>query len=272
MKLCYQIATPDVRKSAAVTSYQEELEKTFSTLCDLGYEGVELMSRNPKELDWDRIRSLSRQFNLEIVMICTGEVFGQDGLTLTHPNTEVRELAFKRAKELIDFAAFFSANINIGRFRGQYVEARPDEETYALAVEVIRELARYAESKGVTIVIEPVTMLQTNFINSTSEAIELIEKVDEPAFKLMIDIYHSNIEDKCICESIRESKGHLAHMHFADNNRRIPGTCGLDFKKIVDTLREINYEGPVALEMFQLPDQHTAARKSSEFLKPLIHS
>lgn len=270
MKLCYQVATPDVKRSDSVTSYQDELEKSFEVLSQLGYEGVELMSRDPKELDWQEIKQLSEKYNLDIVMICTGEVFGQDGLTLTHPNDDLRELAILRGKSLIDFAAFFNANINIGRFRGHYIESRSNEDTYKLAVKVIKELAQYGENQGVVIVIEPVTRLQTNFINSTVEAVELIKAVNHPNFRLMIDIYHANIEDSNIYESIKEHSSYLSHMHLADNNRQIPGSCGFDFEKIIGTLASIGYKGPLALEMFQLPDQYTAAKESAKFLKPLI--
>ena len=47
MKLCYQVATPDVAISDSVTAYQGPLDKSFSDLSALGYDGVELMTLNP---------------------------------------------------------------------------------------------------------------------------------------------------------------------------------------------------------------------------------
>ena len=44
MRLCYQVATPDVAVSPAVTAYQGSIEKSFSDLGRLGYDGVELMT------------------------------------------------------------------------------------------------------------------------------------------------------------------------------------------------------------------------------------
>ena len=57
MKLCYQVATPDVAIADSVTAYQGPLEKSFSDLAKLGYQGVELMTLNPSELDWDFVKS-----------------------------------------------------------------------------------------------------------------------------------------------------------------------------------------------------------------------
>lgn len=47
MKLCYQVATPDVAIADSVTAYQGSLEKSFGDLGRLGYDGVELMTLNP---------------------------------------------------------------------------------------------------------------------------------------------------------------------------------------------------------------------------------
>jgi len=270
MKLSYQVATPEVAIAPSVTSYQGDIEISFKELSEMGYEAVELMSRNPKEIDKKFIKELAEKYNLEIAMVCTGEAFGQDQLKLVDKDPSRRKEAFIRTKEFIDLASYFGAGINIGRLRGHYYDDVPRQETYDLAVTIMRELAEYAVDKGVTIVIEPVTMLQTNFINSSQEGLELVKKVNHPAFRLMIDIYHSNIEDKNIYESLRESKDYLAHVHVADNNRRIPGTCGFDFPEIIKVLEEIGYKGALAVEMFQIPDQKTAAKETAKFLKPLM--
>ena len=44
MKLCYQVATPDVAIADSVTAYQGSLEKSFGDLGRLGYDGVEPVS------------------------------------------------------------------------------------------------------------------------------------------------------------------------------------------------------------------------------------
>lgn len=270
MKLSYQVATPDVAIAPSVTSYQGDIETSFKELSEMGYNAIELMSRNPKELNKAFIKDLATKYHLDIVMVCTGEAFGQDQLKLVDKDLKRREEAYVRTKEFIDLASYLGAGINIGRLRGHYYDDVPREETYQLAVDVMKSLAQYAGEKDVTIVVEPVTMLQTNFLNSTQEGLEFVKKVDHPAFRLMIDIYHSNIEDKNIYESLRQSKDHLAHVHVADNNRRIPGTCGFDFPEIIRVLREIDYKGALAVEMFQIPDQKTAAKETAKFLKPLL--
>ena len=49
MKLCYQVATPDVAIADSVTAYQGPLDKTFGDIAAYGYDGVELMTTRPRQ-------------------------------------------------------------------------------------------------------------------------------------------------------------------------------------------------------------------------------
>ena len=117
-----------------------------------------------------------------------------------------------------------------------------------------REIAVYAQSRGVTIALELINIIQCNFINSTQEGMKKVDEVGSPYFKIMIDLFHMNIEDHDIYKSIEESKGYFNYVHFADSNRLYPGSSKFDFKKIVKKLREGGYEGYVTIEVFQKPE------------------
>ena len=45
-----------------------------------------------------------------------------------------------------------------------------------------------------------------------------------------------NIEEKDIIDSIKKYNKYNIHVHLSDNNRRYPGNCGFDFKKILKIL------------------------------------
>ena len=64
MKLCYQVATPDVAVADSVTAYQGSLDKSFGDLGRLGYDGVELMTLNPGELDWKEVKDTAEKLSL----------------------------------------------------------------------------------------------------------------------------------------------------------------------------------------------------------------
>jgi sugar phosphate isomerase/epimerase len=79
-----------------------------------------------------------------------------------------------------------------------------------------------------------------------------------------------NIEEVSIYESIIEAKDYITHVHFADSNRWAPGYGHLDFQKIVETLKEINYQGYVSAEILPLPDQDSAAEMTIKTLNSVI--
>ncbi len=271
MKLCYQVATPDVAIADSVTAYQGPLEKSFSDLALMGYQGVELMTLNPSKLDWAFVKSEAEKNDLDIALICTGEIWGQLGLSYTDPDEKVRVEAIARSKEIIDFAGYLGANINIGRIRGQYCSALSCEETENLAALAFQELSDYAQLQNVHIALETVTIMQTNFINTLAEGAHMVDLVDRPNFKLMLDIFHLNLEEKNVIGAIKQYSPYNIHVHLADNNRRYPGHCGLDFEAIISTFKQCGYDGYYCTEIFQIPSMEEAAKGAIAHLQPILN-
>ncbi len=270
MRLCYQVATPDVAIADSVTAYQGPLENSCRDLAALGFDGVEFMTLNPDQLDWEEVKATLAKYNLSCTLVCTGEIYGQLGLSYTDPDPAKREEAVRRTKLIIDFAQALDANVNFGRIRGHYCAEMPKEETEALSIAAFQELSDYAAPKGVMLALEEVTIMQTNFLNTLAESVDFIERVNKPNFRLMMDIFHMNLEEKDIYEAIRKYSPYNIHVHLADNNRRYPGQCGLDFEKIIQTFHDCGYTGDFTTEIFQIPDMYGAARGSVECLAPIL--
>ena len=53
----------------------------------------------------------------------------------------------------------------------------------------LKQVARYAEDKGVVLGMEPLNRFETSFINITEQAVELVKMVDSPAIKIMLDTF-----------------------------------------------------------------------------------
>lgn len=271
MKFCYQAATPDVAIAPSVTAFQGDLTETFARLSALGYDGAELMTLDPDRLDWNFVKAAADTYGLLIPLVCTGEIYGQLGLSFTHPEADIRREAIQKVKRIIDFASFLGANINIGRVRGQYCEEIARPTTWQWAVEAFREISSYARPQQVKIALEPVTMLQTNFINTAAEAAQMADDVGAENFGIMFDVFHLYIEEKDMFQTMKDFADYNIHVHLADNNRRYPGQCGMDFEKIIQTLYETGYDQTFATEIYQLPDQETAAAGSMKHLAPIFN-
>lgn len=270
MKLCYQVATPDVAIADSVTAYQGPLQKTFGDIAAYGYDGVELMTIDPGKLNWDEVKKTAEDLGLVVGLVCTGEIYGQLGLSFADPDAGHRREAVDRVNGIIDFAASQNAKVNIGRVRGQY---RPDvarEQTEEWAVEAFQAISDHAAPKGVMIALENVTIMQTNFINTMAEARRIIDMTDRPNFRAMIDVFHLNLEERDIYQAIRDYADINVHVHLCDNNRRYPGNCGLDFERIIQTFHDVGYDDLYSTEVFQLPSMEECAKRSIAYLAPIF--
>jgi len=270
MKLCYQVATPDVAVAESVTAYQGPLDKTFGDIAAFGYDGVELMTIDPGKLDWQLVKKTAGDLGLTVGLVCTGEIFGQLGLSFADPDAGRRREAVERVNGIIDFAASQNAKVNIGRVRGQYRPGIAHEQTEEWAVEAFRAISDHAAPLGVMIAVENVTIMQTNFINTMAEARRIIEMTDRPNFKAMIDVFHLNIEEKDIYQAIRDNGDINVHVHLSDNNRRYPGHCGLDFTRIIQTFKDTGYDDLFCTEVFQFPSMEECARLAIAHLAPIF--
>lgn len=272
IKISSMVGTPDLEKPT-LAPFQGDVASAFAKLAALGYDGVELMIKNPSRLNGHDLRRWLGENNLELAQICTGHVYGEDKLGLVTEDGTISAEGMKRMKDFVDFAATFFAPglpINIGRSRGPGDPDHPEKSLEAFA-EAFRELADYALPRKVRLTLEPITATVVNFIHTTQDGLEMCRRVNRSNFGLMLDVYHMNIEDVDIYQSFREAQDYCWLIHFCDNNRKWPGSAHLDFAKIISTLREINYDGFVSLEMLPWPDPDTAARAAIEFLRRFIH-
>jgi len=268
IKIASMVGGPDLKK-ATLAPYSGDLRAAFGKLAALGYDGAELMVKDPQDLEGSKIRGWLEEFGLRFVGICTGHVFFEDGLGLIESGPRTSQAALTRIRELIDLAAAISpgdALVTIGRARGMGELPKP-EETWRLAVEAFQELAGYAQPRGIRLVLEPLSPKEATFVLSTVEGIRMVESVNHPNFGLMLDVYHMNLTDGNVAEAFRRAGSRCWHVHVADPDRRSPASGTIDYRAAMGALEDIGYSGFVSTEIQPWPDPDTAARASIEFLR-----
>ena len=271
IKLAAMIGTPDLQ-AETLAIYSGDLIAAFCKVAALGYDGVEFMMKDPSRLDGPQIRRCLDERHLQMAAICSGHIYGEDGLGLVDPDEGVCRRAMERMTSIVDFAAAHfdpETLVTIGRSRGPGYPGNLAKSIDRMEA-AFRELADYARPRGVRVVLEPINVHQANHIHTTQEGIEMVRRVNRPNFGLMLDVYHMNIEDADIYDSLREAAGICWFVHFADNNRHWPGSAHLDFERIVNVLGEIGYSGYVSMEILPWPDPDTAARSTIESLRRYI--
>jgi sugar phosphate isomerase/epimerase len=134
----------------------------------------------------------------------------------------------------------------------------------------MRECDDYARARSVTLALEAINRYETNCFNRADELVALIEDNGLASSGILLDTFHMNIEESSIENAVRTAGKHLCLVHFPDSNRWYPGAGHLDLLSIVGALREIGYDGYLALETLPLPDPETAARKGLTNLRRLL--
>ncbi len=87
-----------------------------------------------------------------------------------------------------------------------------------------------------------------------------VSELQSPLLGLCFDTGHANMSASGVDAQIRDTKGFMHFMHTHDNdgtrdNHRLPFTSGIDWKSVSDALREIRYDGPLCLEVFETIDE-----------------
>ena len=110
-----------------------------------------------------------------------------------------------------------------------------------------------AEREGAVLLLEPLnTKLDhpEHLLSSTALTLALIEELDSPGLRLLLDLYHSSMMGEPPAdELLRGCEQALAHVHVADMpGRQEPGTGTIDWSRAVAALRAVGYDGAVGLE------------------------
>jgi sugar phosphate isomerase/epimerase len=144
------------------------------------------------------------------------------------------------------------------------------QEQMARIAQHMREIDAYAHARSVTLALEAINRYETNCFNRAEEIVSLIEENSLVSSGVLLDNFHMNIEEVSIEGAIKTAGKHLALIHFPDSNRWYPGAGHLDLSSIIRALREIGYNGYLALEALALPDPATAARRGLETVRLLL--
>lgn len=170
---------------------------------------------------------------------------------------EERGALLDYTQKAIDYASAIGCrNLVFGCPRNRNVAEEwslSEAQVEEIAIAFFKELGDYAYEKGTVIGMEAnPAIYNTNFINTTAEALELIKKVDSKGFLLNLDmgtmIY--NEEDlKILCGQIPL----INHVHISEPGLKLIQQRGLH-QELAQILRKEQYQGFVSIEVGKQED------------------
>jgi sugar phosphate isomerase/epimerase len=267
MKLSIVLSTHAA--SFKAVAFKGDFETNLQQIATYGYNGVEVAIRDPKLVDDDQLLQVIDRQNMDVSAIGTGQAWGEERLSFSDPDPNVREQAIERIISHIPFAKRTGAPIIIGLVRGITPTEVSEAQATAWMVDAFKLCTQAALQAGVRLAVEPINRYETSLINSAVEGLNLINKVGSDNLGLLLDTFHMNIEEPSIEESIRMCGDRIFHFHVADSNRWYPGAGHLDFKSILDTLYVTGYTGYVSGEFMPDPEANISAQRAIEYLRGL---
>ena len=252
----------------------------WEKVCDfargLGYEGLEVspftLADSAEQVTVQRRRELRQAAASRGV-----EVLGlhwllvkPPGLYITHPDESVRRKTSDYFGQLADLCADLGGKVMVigSPKQRNLMPGVSREQAMDFAAEVFRPILDPAARRGVTLAFEPLGPAETDFVNTAAEAMELVRRLNHPAFQLNLDVKAMSSEPMPIPDVIRSAKGHVAHVQVNDPNLLGPGMGDVKYEPIIPALREIGYDGWLSVEAFDFKaGAERIARESIEYLK-----
>jgi sugar phosphate isomerase/epimerase len=236
---------------------------------ELGFEGIEISIKGEIELSREALAAMLDTYQLGLAAVATGRIYLDELATLSDPDKAARQRVIERIKEIIEYAAGFNAATIIGLLRGEHPADGDKQGAIHRFVESMKDLGDHAGELGATIVLEAINRYETVLLNTAAETLEVIEAIGRPSVKVLLDVFHMNIEEVSMGDAIRATGKHLGHFHIVDSNRRAAGMGHVQYDDIATALREIGYEGWLSGEHLPLPDDFAAAQQTRAFTRAL---
>ncbi len=231
--------------------FTNESVKLFPKLKKWGFETVEIPVEALEHIDPAKLKAAAAKAGLAIGSVCACMGPGRD----LRGSAADQKTATDYLMGLIDQAAAMGCPSIIGPVYSVVgmADAHDDAEKkqqFDLVVKNLKPIAKYAESKGVWICIEPLNRFETDFLNTCDQGLKLVKAIGSKAVGLHLDTFHMNIEEKNQAAAILKAGKHLVHFHACGSDRGTPGGDHIDWKPIVAALKQIGYEGDVVIESF----------------------
>lgn len=225
--------------------------KLFPTFKKWGFQTVEIAIEAPEHVEPAVVKAALDKNGLVCGSVCA--CLGPDRDLRGTPEAQQNAMTYMKA--LIDQMVVLGCPSLIGPVysavgRADAVEAADYKKQWATVVKNLKQLCKYAESKGRQICMEPLNRFETDFINTVDQALAMVKDVGSPALKLHLDTFHMNIEEKCQADAIKKAGKLLGHFHACGSDRGTPGNDHIDWAPIAAALKKVKYDGDVVIESF----------------------
>jgi D-psicose/D-tagatose/L-ribulose 3-epimerase len=223
----------------------------FPKIKKFGFDFIEVPIEDPSLIDGAVVKRALDDHGLGAVAC------GAWGPTrdLTSDDPKLRENSFNYITQSLDLANLLGAEFLAGPMysavgKARLVPAAQRRIEWDRAVTNVRRAAELAAARGLQLAIEPLNRFETDLVNTADDVMRLIDAIDHPAAKVMLDSFHMTIEERDLEQAIRAVGPRVLHVQVSENYRGTPGTGQTRWDSFKRGLDAIGYAGGVSIESF----------------------
>jgi hydroxypyruvate isomerase len=233
-----------------------DLSQTMQKVADAGYQGFEFGEWRAQ--DAAAITKLKNKLGIECACLVGNRAVNPKGMTLVDPADREAFLAEIRAST--EAAKRFETT-RLVTLTGNELAGVPRGAQHKSIVEGLKRAHDVVAPHGVTLIVEPLNTLvnhQGYYLDHTPEAFQIMREVASPNVKILFDIYHVQIMDGNLIETIRKNIASIGHFHVGDvPGRHEPGTGEINYTNVFRAIRETGFRDFVAMEYMPSKDPMT---------------
>jgi hydroxypyruvate isomerase len=229
----------------------DSIGEAIEHVADLGVEAVEFYDWTA--VDLEEVRETAAANDVTIAGTLSTGVGSNNGFldepAITDPTTY--DDAVADIEESLEAAETLGAETLIVTVGPDQPEYSAREQRQAI-VDVLDAVAPTAESTGVTIILEPLNTVVNHpgyYLDESDEAFEIVERVGSPAVTVLYDVYHQQITEGNLIETMEANVENIGHIHFADVPGRMePGLGEINYENVFGAIDDMGYDGYVGAE------------------------
>lgn len=232
-------------------NWEGEYISEIRRIARLGFDVMEMHTNRLLTMDAsavDKLKNVARDNGIDLIYdICLG---GKTDISCNDKAIQVAGIQYATGilEKVRDMGGHIVAGINyVGWNCFDSTIDKP--RRIANSIKCMREIIKVAEDLDITYSFEVTNRFEQFMLNTAAEAVEYCHLLDSPRAGVQLDINHMMIEEDDIYDAIITAGDLLAHMHVAENNRRVPKGDGfLPWKDMARGLKDIGYDATITLE------------------------
>ncbi|MEJ2649726.1 MAG: sugar phosphate isomerase/epimerase [Sedimentisphaerales bacterium] len=243
----------------------------------LGYHGIEIapftLASSAENISLELLKETKQtvaDYGLEVIGL-HWLFAGPEGLHITTMDEQIWSRTRDYLSCLLDLCADLGGKVLVlGSPKQRSLQTgQTYEQARKRAADLLESVLDKAGKLNLTICIEPLSPVETDFINTVSQGLEFVRQINHPNLKIHLDVKALCSEPTPVPDIIRSVKAEdIGHFHVNDPNLYGPGMGNLDYAPIAQAIHDIGWQRWLSVEVFKYdPDPETIARKSIEYLR-----